>query len=385
MCEVFISSINKRKSVMPRLDNLQILRIIAFLAVFVSHTGLGSVGALGALGVSIFIIMSGFLMTYNYFYVDITDKTGLRFAWNKIKRLYPLHIVMMLAMVLLSMYGMLRNNNFLQLGVMVKNILLNIFLVQAWVPKADYYFALNAVSWYLSMCFFLYFVYPRILSCIKKYRKRSDAVKAISIAVLWQIIISVIAMLIGNRIASDWFSQHWLTYIFPLYRLGDLIIGSNLGYIFLRKKNKEKKKNRKNYIVEILTILLCVSLCYIFTTGRTILGGEGIKYTLLFFPASVLLIWIYASNRSVIGNLLNCRFMMKISTLTSSAFLIHRVVISYSEAILYKLMGSYYNNWISAMFSFVITLVCSGVYQWYVAPFLEKKGTLLQSHSEYLY
>lgn len=41
---------------------LQGLRTMAFAAIFLSHTGIGYLGALGAWGVSVFFVLSGFVM-----------------------------------------------------------------------------------------------------------------------------------------------------------------------------------------------------------------------------------------------------------------------------------------------------------------------------------
>ncbi len=45
-----------------RLGQLQSLRALAFLGIFISHSGLSS--QLGAWGVSVFFVLSGFLMAY---------------------------------------------------------------------------------------------------------------------------------------------------------------------------------------------------------------------------------------------------------------------------------------------------------------------------------
>lgn len=50
-----------------RIDSIQSLRAIAFLAVFMSHSRLFGLGFLGAWGVSIFFVLSGFLMVYSYY------------------------------------------------------------------------------------------------------------------------------------------------------------------------------------------------------------------------------------------------------------------------------------------------------------------------------
>lgn len=92
-----------------RLDQIQALRGIAFLGVFLSHTGLKWFGAVGHWGVSVFLVLSGFLMFISYSGNDRIKRISLRdnivFSWRKIKKLYPLHICTMVAMMLFSFVG----------------------------------------------------------------------------------------------------------------------------------------------------------------------------------------------------------------------------------------------------------------------------------------
>lgn len=48
------------------MDTLQSLRCIAFFGVFLGHTQLTSFSSCGNWAVSIFLVLSGFVMTYNY-------------------------------------------------------------------------------------------------------------------------------------------------------------------------------------------------------------------------------------------------------------------------------------------------------------------------------
>ena len=85
------------------LQPLQGLRALAFIGIFLSHCGVGilSSSGLGAWGVSVFLILSGFLMMINYYHsnrrIDCSIKGNLKFSLRKIRKTYPLHIVMMLS------------------------------------------------------------------------------------------------------------------------------------------------------------------------------------------------------------------------------------------------------------------------------------------------
>ena len=79
-----------------KIQALQGLRTVAFFAIFLSHSRIGQLGCLGAWGVSVFFVLSGFLMLYSYYPREETPAFGLRFAWRKIRTLYPLHLITML-------------------------------------------------------------------------------------------------------------------------------------------------------------------------------------------------------------------------------------------------------------------------------------------------
>lgn len=85
-----------------KIVTLQVLRAFAFLGIFLSHTETIKHFEFGAWGVSVFIILSGFLMYYNHYddKYDISIGESLKFSLKRIKKLYPLHIfTMLLALV----------------------------------------------------------------------------------------------------------------------------------------------------------------------------------------------------------------------------------------------------------------------------------------------
>ena len=49
-----------------KIESLQAVRGIAFLGIFLKHTGISLFCALGDWGVSIFFVLSGFLMSVRY-------------------------------------------------------------------------------------------------------------------------------------------------------------------------------------------------------------------------------------------------------------------------------------------------------------------------------
>lgn len=83
------------------MNSLQTIRALAILGIFVSHSGIQMFEANGDWGVSVFLILSGFLMFYSYSDSDRISECGLKyslkFGVHKIKRLYLLHIVTLIS------------------------------------------------------------------------------------------------------------------------------------------------------------------------------------------------------------------------------------------------------------------------------------------------
>ena len=82
------------------LDNIQILRAVAALMVVTNHFLSGTVGGIfkynGGFGVDIFFVISGFLMIYT----QRDDKTSISFFASRVRRIYPLYIILSLPLII---------------------------------------------------------------------------------------------------------------------------------------------------------------------------------------------------------------------------------------------------------------------------------------------
>ena len=181
---------------------------------------------IGAMGVSIFIILSGFLTYLNY-----GDRTSPYDVKEKLvsqyKRFWPLHIItMVLAIPLLLRVYMAEPIN-----TAIK-IFFNTTILHAWMPHMGIYYSFNAVSWYLSLAVFFTIMTPIML----RFVKRAGDFGRYGIPTLILIIL-ILQSCIG--IAGDKVSEfeaigagHWLVYICPIIRFGDFLLGGgNRTYI----------------------------------------------------------------------------------------------------------------------------------------------------------
>ena len=150
------------------ISSLQGLRAVAFLSVVLSHCG---APWLGPWAITVFVALSGFLMTCNY-YDRPRTAPGLRsviaFSLKKIRKLYPLHLIMMAAALLLVLKGLLAQPSARGVLSCAAQLVVSIFLLQTWIPSSRFWFCLNGVAWYLSVQAFLYAIFPPLLVVLKK-------------------------------------------------------------------------------------------------------------------------------------------------------------------------------------------------------------------------
>ena len=315
-----------KKPMQKRLDTLQPLRALAFLAIFTSHSELSS---LGAWGVSVFLVLSGFLMFYNYH--DRTLGTSLKdslfFSFNKIKKLYPLHIFTMIAGAYFVIQTIISDYSFGKLRMFLGQLVLNVPLLQTWIPSSQAFFSMNSVAWYLSVCLFLYAAFPVVLAALKKVKSAWVAFVIMAAVYAVQIVASYAArnVVLGESSALNF--QKWLTYICPLFRLGDFIIGCCLGHIFLRVRKNLNKFIATELEIAIFAVIVLCHQFYVHKTG--FLGSEIFRYNMLYTPTTVCLIYLFAMGRGYLSKLLSIKPIMYIANISAYGFLLHQVIIKF--------------------------------------------------------
>lgn len=331
---------------MKKLYVLQGLRAVAFFCVFLGHAGILEIAGVA---VSIFFVLSGFLMTYNYYYRDPLSnelKSCFIFATKKIKKLYPLHIIMMCPMVLLTLWGM--RTEFSLLGIS-KVLLPNILLIQSWFPNKEIYFGLNGVSWYLSTSMFLYFAFPFILNKIQASWSKKKAYICISVTFILQVVLAIMLWIANLKVIS--FNFAWFTYVFPLYRVGDFFIGCNAGYLFL------KKQSESTFAYATLREVLAITLmCTAVLIPKNKLLFESTSLSAIYIPGSVALVYVFAEGRGMISKILESQVFVIVGNMSAYLYLIHQVVINYVEIFLN-------HKFMVAIVSFVMTLILARMCQ----------------------
>jgi peptidoglycan/LPS O-acetylase OafA/YrhL len=218
-----------------RLPALTGLRIFAALAVYGSHVGaphnaptvLKTFMASGYSGVTIFFVLSGFVLSINYFQnlrtlrpTRIYNYFVARFA-----RVYPLY-------VLLLFYVVVRQHAF---GESIDGWWRNALAIQAWDPDVLHAYSFVGPSWSISVEFFLYACFPLLIPLIARlHRPRAIALVGLAVAAAmaalaaWFVVTGK-----GNLPVVDPDSAHRWLYRTPLTRLGDFVLGILAARLFV--------------------------------------------------------------------------------------------------------------------------------------------------------
>lgn len=208
------------------------LRFVAALYVFVFHiqirwpiaetSFLKNILNEGAIGMSIFFMLSGYLLMMNY--VSHDGKIGEYFI-NRFARIYPVYFVA--AILTLPWLGIDFTGEVVVISTLktVFLIIANILLIQAWFPQLFSYWN-NSGSWSISVEAFCYAMLPLLINSINRSSSR----------VILMVIFACYFVSLMPAISVKLYGQYGLPvfYAMPVFRLPEFLIGACI-YIFVRR------------------------------------------------------------------------------------------------------------------------------------------------------
>ena len=157
-----------KKQALPALTGI---RFLAALAVLCHHYfgwvvrvpwWVQRVALLGGAGVSLFFVLSGFILTWNY-RADFAD--GVRWSkfaslvHHRFARVYPMHLVALMAITQITLY-VARPARPLGAGVTVTAWPAQAALLNGWVPDSRFFDLYNAPSWSIGADALFYLCFP---------------------------------------------------------------------------------------------------------------------------------------------------------------------------------------------------------------------------------
>lgn len=208
------------------------LRFVAALIVYVFHihtrwpiTDIKPLSVLfrqGAIGMSVFFILSGFVLALRYY-----DGIGIRkYFANRFARIYPVYIVAALITVpyLLRDFGPSSSSDWVSRLMLV--VLVDLLLLQAWFPQL-FEFWNNDGSWSISAEAFFYSAFPLALQILKPLTNRMLGYTAFGLILLGSLP-GLSHMVLPHKTDFPVF------YAIPIFRFPEFLLGTIAGIFFVR-------------------------------------------------------------------------------------------------------------------------------------------------------
>lgn len=262
--------------------------------------------------------------------------------------LFPIHIAMM---TYCAIAELIQRTNVLSV---LECRLTQGMLIQSWIPIRNIYFSLNGVSWYLSSLLFAYFCFPYVWAMMSRWRTKRTCIAAIVAVAGVEIMTCCMLYFIS---ASDDI-VYYITYIFPMYRIFDFILGCCIGWLF---NNRQIKSGHfwTDTVCEIIGLILLILVEFIFMSE---IVPYAFRYQLLFLPVSIFVIWVYARSTGWISRVVaRSRGVTVIAAMSGPSFLIHHKLIG-----TLKIVSNYFeplnHNVVIAVISFEICYIFSVIY-----------------------
>jgi peptidoglycan/LPS O-acetylase OafA/YrhL len=197
---------------------------------------------MGGPAVSLFFVLSGFILVYVY----ASNAGSLRgpqraFYVARFARIYPVYLVG-LALALgpyLLWHTCASGNSGCATSMRLPVILSSLVLLQGWDPMHLLY--LNGPGWSLSDEAFFYALFPALIPLVARVRTRHllALIAGLCAVALLPPLLYAIFRPDGAHVANLW-DAFWfqMTYYCPLLRLPDFVVGVALGWLFVQRQRE---------------------------------------------------------------------------------------------------------------------------------------------------
>ena len=297
----------------PELPALTGIRFFAASLVFLAHVSnlpgaacLATRYNLGNLGVSLFFVLSGFILTYNYAGLlgqGVNLGNYSRFIWDRLAKIYPLYLLTLLLAIPIEVAGHHREWSWEALAMQV-------FLLQCILPvgQLDATNHLNVPGWSISCEMFFYLLAP-LLIWLGFSAKRLAPV--VVLGWLAAVILAVTAGIWGLQV-SAWPGR------FAPARTAEFIAGVVTAVGYLKGRIPPSKDIRLCVVAGFC--LMVLPIC--FDTPF-----ECLQLGFLSAPGAALLIYGLAHGQGWPAQFLSHRWMLLLGASSFSFYLIHDLII----------------------------------------------------------
>lgn len=343
------------------------LRFISAFWVFIFHVNsrwsldlpqpIDNIISQGPLGMSIFFVLSGFVLGYTYFDKDPTGDYK-SFLIKRFARIYPVYIlisILTLPFLVIPQLAADALGTIYHVLTYLLVVILNIFLLQAWFPSLFNYW-IDGGTWSLSVECFFYVLFPYILFVLEPLSL--DRLKTLLI------IFYILSLIPGLVFISPLVPKVLFAtvYALPIYRLPEFIIGVITAIIFTRSGDRPAAKSVPDrYKLILVTIGL---LTYLSIYARSF-PQIYVIHNFVAIPAIAAIVYYCASiSKGYLYRILAARTFVVLGKISYSFYLVQSIPLLFIETN-YRMLVQYLpfiaDRYVLTFAIFSITLLGSAV------------------------
>jgi hypothetical protein len=313
------------------------------------------------LGMTLFFMLSGFVIHYNY--AATASRGRLRgigaYLWARFARLYPLFLLLLLGYLLISRrhYEFWRGHPE-EFETVLKALPYFLLSVQSWIYRPIDGHALiyaiggsSSLTWSISTEWFFYVLYPCLAWLI--LRSRATWLTPVLI-VLWCALWIAVTTGLYDRAPSinAWAVAHygpladmrepqdafaaeqsfvrWLLYFSPYLRLGEFVLGSLVAqlYVQLRGRQPGRTENAAGTALFVAAAASVAAISYLeYSPDVDINIFRKMYMNFALAPSAAVLVFTAARYRNVFARLLTSAPALKLGDASYSIYLVHFLVL----------------------------------------------------------
>lgn len=300
---------------------IQSLRGIFAILIFVHHYTINTLPMIDAGNISVvfFIMLSGAMLTLGYNDKILSGNFHFRkYMRDRLARLYPVYLLTLILAIIL-----LQPNHSPSKAL---PLLTDFFMIQGWIPSQSFYFSGNPPSWCMADFLFFYIIFPPLCKCLALYRKTFLSIFLLILALYF-----LCTPLIPENLIEP------LTYISPLFRSIDFIIGMIIGSLSLLPAGKPSSSILKATLLETFAVILTLTAYYFQDYALPLYNNASWWW----IPVALLII-VFARNPFGPGlwsRLLSMGWLVKFGECSYSFFLVGYLVIISVKLLILHLGG----------------------------------------------
>ncbi|MGX5831020.1 acyltransferase family protein [Mesorhizobium sp. 43Arga] len=302
------------------------LRFFAAFAIVLHHIrgsfGVSTTAFQGwnlASGVTVFFVLSGFVLTYSHPALNKSGETR-QFYIGRIARILPAHLVTLLTAVALGV------------PFATPYFLANGLLLQSWIPTGDYFFSYNAVSWSISTEMSFYLVFPFLIRNFESawpWKLAACFVASSAMGLLaWQLGLPFYS---GGKDAVI----QGIVMVNPVARVFEFCLGMTAALLWTRFRDRLAHLRFGTWAAfELIGVLLLIwGSGWINAILQPFMSSGAMQYwtnqTLSPVVPAALLLIILASSTGPLAKVLACRPVRFLGEISFAIYLTHQLVIRF--------------------------------------------------------